>query len=69
MDSAGIWRNPPSKGDPIIWSDPSQLTSAILLITGALLPVVNPLGDAPILLRMTHLVHTSPQSLLGQPSR
>jgi multiple antibiotic resistance protein len=37
----------------MIWSDLVQLTGAILLIIGALLPVVNPLGDAPIFLRMT----------------
>jgi multiple antibiotic resistance protein len=37
----------------MIWSDLVQLTIAILLIIGALLPVVNPLGDAPIFLRMT----------------
>lgn len=37
----------------MIWSDLSQLTGAILLMVGALLPVVNPLGDAPIFLRMT----------------
>ena len=37
----------------MIWSDLAQLTGAILLIIGALLPVVNPLGDAPIFLRMT----------------
>jgi len=34
-------------------SDFGQLTGAILLMVGALLPVVNPLGDAPIFLRMT----------------
>jgi hypothetical protein len=34
----------------MIWSDLVQLTVAILLIIGALLPVVNPLGDAPIFL-------------------
>ncbi|MGZ0655394.1 MarC family protein [Coraliomargarita sp. W4R72] len=34
----------------MIWS---HLASAILLILGALLPVVNPLGDAPIFLKMT----------------
>jgi multiple antibiotic resistance protein len=34
-------------------SDFYQLASAILLILGALLPVVNPLGDAPIFLTMT----------------
>jgi multiple antibiotic resistance protein len=37
----------------MIWSDFGQLTGAILLMVGALLPVVNPLGDAPIFLRMT----------------
>ncbi len=37
----------------MIWSDLAQLAGAILLIVGALLPVVNPLGDAPIFLRMT----------------
>jgi multiple antibiotic resistance protein len=37
----------------VIWSDLVELTVAILLIIGALLPVVNPLGDAPIFLRMT----------------
>ena len=38
----------------MIWSDFAQLASAILLIVGAVLPVVNPLGDAPIFLNMTH---------------
>ncbi len=37
----------------MIWSDLTQLTGAIFLIIGALLPVVNPVGDAPIFLRMT----------------
>jgi len=37
----------------MIGSDFGQLTGAILLMVGALLPVVNPLGDAPIFLRMT----------------
>ncbi len=31
----------------------SKLTQAVLLIIGAVLPVVNPLADAPIFLRMT----------------
>lgn len=31
----------------------TQLTEAVLLIVGAVLPVVNPLADAPIFLRMT----------------
>jgi multiple antibiotic resistance protein len=37
----------------MFWTDLSQLTGAILLMVGALLPVVNPLGDAPIFLAMT----------------
>jgi len=37
----------------MIGSDFGQLTGAILLMVGALLPVVNPLGDDPIFLRMT----------------
>lgn len=37
----------------MILSDLTQLAGAILLIIGAVLPVVNPLGDAPIFLRMT----------------
>lgn len=37
----------------MFWSDFGQLIGAILLMVGALLPVVNPLGDAPIFLRMT----------------
>jgi multiple antibiotic resistance protein len=35
------------------WADFTQLTGAILVIVGAILPVVNPPGDAPIFLRMT----------------
>ena len=38
----------------LIASDFRALTGAVLLILGALLPVVNPLGDAPIFLKMTH---------------
>ena len=38
----------------MLWSDFTQLGGAILLIVGAILPVVNPPGDAPIFLRMTH---------------
>jgi multiple antibiotic resistance protein len=37
----------------MIWTDLSQLVGAIFLMVGALLPVVNPLGDAPIFLAMT----------------
>jgi multiple antibiotic resistance protein len=38
----------------MLWSDVVQLAGAILVIVGAVLPVVNPLGDAPIFLNMTH---------------
>jgi len=37
----------------MFWTDLNQLAGAILLMVGALLPVVNPLGDAPIFLAMT----------------
>ncbi len=37
----------------LMWVELSQLAIAVLLIIAALLPVVNPLGDAPIFLRMT----------------
>jgi multiple antibiotic resistance protein len=37
----------------MMWSDFGQLSGAILLMVGAVLPVVNPLGDAPIFLAMT----------------
>jgi multiple antibiotic resistance protein len=37
----------------MIWTEFTQLVGAILLIVGALLPIVNPLGDAPIFLKMT----------------
>ena len=37
----------------MFWSDLNQLVGATLLILGAVLPVVNPLGDAPLFLRMT----------------
>ena len=38
----------------LLWTDIGQLLNAILLIVGALLPVVNPLGAVPIFLAMTH---------------
>lgn len=37
----------------MLWSDCTQLVGEVLLIVGALLPVVNPLGDAPFFLAMT----------------
>jgi len=37
----------------LLWSDVNQLVGGILLVVGALLPVINPLGDAPLFLEMT----------------
>lgn len=37
----------------MIWQDGAKIANGILLVIGALLPVVNPLGDAPIFLSMT----------------
>jgi len=37
----------------MVWNDFAQLFGAILVVVGAVLPVVNPPGDAPIFLRMT----------------
>ncbi|MGA7180706.1 MAG: MarC family protein [Thiobacillaceae bacterium] len=50
----------------MIWSDLSQLAGAILLILGAVLPVVNPLGDAPIFLRMTPGCDEATRALLAR---
>ena len=38
----------------LLWIDIGQLLNAVLLIVGALLPVVNPLGNVPIFLTLTH---------------
>jgi multiple antibiotic resistance protein len=40
--------------DGMFWRDGVQLLNAVLLIVGALLPVVNPLGNVPIFLTLTH---------------
>ncbi len=37
----------------MFWSDVNQLVGATLLVIGAVLPVINPLGDAPLFLEMT----------------
>ena len=50
----------------MIWSDLSQLAGAILVILGAVLPVVNPLGDAPIFLRMTPGCDEATRALLAR---
>src|SRR5271155_5936760 len=38
---------------PMVWTDLTKLFQAILVIVGAVLPIVNPPGDAPLFLRMT----------------
>ena len=50
----------------MIWSDLTQLGGSILLIVGAVLPVVNPLGDAPIFLRMTPGCDEATRALLAK---
>ena len=50
----------------MIWSDLTQLFGAILLIIAAILPVVNPLGDAPIFLRMTPGCDESARAFLAK---
>jgi multiple antibiotic resistance protein len=37
----------------ILWPEIRELGGAILLVVGAILPVVNPIGDAPLFLAMT----------------
>jgi multiple antibiotic resistance protein len=37
----------------MVWTDLNQLATAILLIVGGVLPVVNPPGDAPLFLHLT----------------
>ncbi len=37
----------------MVWTDFTQLFGAILVVVGAILPVVNPPGDAPLFLRLT----------------
>lgn len=50
----------------MIWQDGAQLINGTLLIVGALLPVVNPLGDAPIFLSMTEGCDQSTRSELSR---
>jgi hypothetical protein len=46
--------------DGIVWNDLNQLATAILVIVGTTLPVVNPPGDAPLFLRMTGVATPRP---------
>ena len=50
----------------MVWNDFAQLFGAILLVVGAVLPVVNPPGDAPIFLRMTHGCDAATRSALAR---
>jgi len=50
----------------MIWSDLTRLTGAVLLIVAAILPIVNPLGDAPIFLRMTPGCDESTRAFLAK---
>jgi len=50
----------------MFWANVTQLTGAILLILGAVLPVVNPLSGAPIFLRMTPGCDEATRALLAR---
>ena len=50
----------------MVWNDFAQLFGAILVVVGAVLPVVNPPGDAPIFLRMTHGCDDATRSALAR---
>jgi multiple antibiotic resistance protein len=50
----------------MIWQNLTQLTGAIFLIVGAVLPVVNPLGGAPIFLKMKLGCDEATRSLLAK---
>ncbi len=49
----------------MIWSDLNQLLGATLLVVGAVLPVINPLGDAPLFLQMTEDLDEATRSSLA----
>lgn len=50
----------------MLWTDFTALAAPILVIVGALLPVVNPPGDAPIFLNLTHGCDDSTRRMLAQ---
>jgi multiple antibiotic resistance protein len=45
--------------------DLQQLVKAILLVVGAILPIVNPVGSAPMFLAMTHGADSKTRSTLA----
>ncbi|HUM11712.1 MAG TPA: MarC family protein [Myxococcaceae bacterium] len=49
----------------LLWSDLGHLVGGILLVVGALLPVVNPLGCAPLFLQMTQGLDPATRSSLA----
>lgn len=50
----------------MVWTDLIQLGSAVLVIVGAILPVVNPPGDAPLFLHMTAGCDDQTRALLAR---
>ena len=50
----------------IVWNDLHQLGTAILVIVGAILPIVNPPGDAPLFLRLTRGCDAATRSKLAR---
>jgi multiple antibiotic resistance protein len=50
----------------LVWDDLVQLSGAILVVVGAILPVVNPPGDAPIFLRLTRGCDDATRGLLAR---
>ena len=50
----------------MVWNDIVQLSGAILLVVGAILPIVNPLGDASLFLRFTVGCDESTRRLLAR---
>ena len=53
-------------GAVLVWEDLVQLSGAILVVVGAILPVVNPPGDAPLFLRLTVGCDDATRSLLAR---
>ena len=53
-------------GARVLWNDVVQLGGAILVVVGAILPVVNPPGDAPLFLRLTAGCDDATRSLLAR---
>ena len=50
----------------MIWSDLRHVVTVVLVVVGALLPLVNPLGDAPLFLAMTAGYDESVRAVLAR---